>query len=118
LNVERENVFLRFVRPSKHWHRLMLQKWKKKEVLGKDRLMSKKRKKKEVFGKFRMYSGVLRVAGGGSGAKAPPLAARPPSSTSGENPFRPPTHDLPLKLPHVSQVFLQQLANPHVIQAG
>jgi len=29
-----------------------------------------------------------------------------------------PTHDLPLKLPHVSQVFLQQLANPHVIQAG
>ena len=30
----------------------------------------------------------------------------------------PPTHDLPLKLPLVSQVFLQQLANPHVIQAG
>jgi len=30
----------------------------------------------------------------------------------------PPTHDLPLKLPRVSQVFLQQLANPHVIQAG
>jgi len=30
----------------------------------------------------------------------------------------PPTHDLPLKLPHVSQVFFQQLANPHVIQAG
>ena len=30
----------------------------------------------------------------------------------------PPTHDLPLKLPHVSHVFLQQLANPHVIQAG
>jgi len=30
----------------------------------------------------------------------------------------PPTHDLPLKVPHVSQVFLQQLANPHVIQAG
>ena len=29
-----------------------------------------------------------------------------------------PTHDLPLKLPHVSQVFLQQLANPHFIQAG
>ena len=29
-----------------------------------------------------------------------------------------PTHDLPLKLPHVSQVFLQQLANPHVIPAG
>jgi len=25
---------------------------------------------------------------------------------------------LPLKLPHVSQVFFQQLANPHVIQAG
>jgi hypothetical protein len=30
----------------------------------------------------------------------------------------PPTHDLPLKLPHVSQVFLQQLANIHVMQAG
>ena len=30
----------------------------------------------------------------------------------------PPTHDLPLKVPHVSQVFLQQVANPHVIQAG
>ena len=30
----------------------------------------------------------------------------------------PPTHDLLLKLLHVSQVFLQQLANPHVIQAG
>jgi len=29
-----------------------------------------------------------------------------------------PTHDCPLKLPHVSQVFLQQLSNPHVIQAG
>ena len=29
-----------------------------------------------------------------------------------------PTHDLHLKLPHVSQVFLQQLANLHVIQAG
>ena len=30
----------------------------------------------------------------------------------------PSTHDLLLKLLHVSQVFLQQLANPHVIQAG
>jgi len=29
-----------------------------------------------------------------------------------------PTHDLPLQLPHVSQVFLQQPANPHFIQAG
>ena len=29
-----------------------------------------------------------------------------------------PIHDLPLKLFHVSQVFLQQLTNPHVIQAG
>ena len=28
------------------------------------------------------------------------------------------THDLPLKLPHLSQVFLQQLANLHVMQAG
>jgi len=26
----------------------------------------------------------------------------------------PPTHDLPLKVSHVSQVFLQQLAKPHV----
>jgi len=26
----------------------------------------------------------------------------------------PPTHDLPLKLPHVSKVFLQQLANPQL----
>ena len=30
----------------------------------------------------------------------------------------PPTYHLPLKLPYVSQVFLQQLANLHVIQAG
>ena len=30
----------------------------------------------------------------------------------------PPTHDLPLKLTHLSQVFLQQLAKPHGIQAG
>jgi len=30
----------------------------------------------------------------------------------------PPTHDLPVKLPHVSKVFLQQLANPHVMQVG
>jgi len=29
------------------------------------------------LGKFRTNSGVLRVARGGSGAKAPPLAARP-----------------------------------------
>ena len=29
-----------------------------------------------------------------------------------------PTHDLPVKLPHVSKVFLQQLANPHVMQVG
>jgi len=29
-----------------------------------------------------------------------------------------PTHDFPLELPHVSQVFLEQLANPHVIQVG
>jgi len=35
-------------------------------------------KKKSVFlEKFRINSGVLRVARGGSGAKAPPLAARP-----------------------------------------
>ena len=30
----------------------------------------------------------------------------------------PPTHDLPLKLSHVSQVCLQQLAKPHVTQDG
>ena len=30
----------------------------------------------------------------------------------------PPTHDLLSTLLHVSQVFLQRLANPHVIQAG
>ena len=30
----------------------------------------------------------------------------------------PPTHDHPLKMPHVSQVFLQQLANLHVLQAA
>jgi len=30
----------------------------------------------------------------------------------------PTTHDLPLKLPHLSQVFLQQLPNLHVMQAG
>jgi len=29
-----------------------------------------------------------------------------------------PTHDLHLKLPHVSQVFLQQLANSHDKQPG
>ena len=35
-------------------------------------------KKKDVFlEKFRINSGVLRVARGGSGAKVPPLAARP-----------------------------------------
>jgi len=37
-----------------------------------------KNEEKIVFlGKFRINSGVLRVARGGSGAKAPPLAARP-----------------------------------------
>ena len=30
----------------------------------------------------------------------------------------PPTHDLPLKVSHVSQLFLQQLANLHAMQAG
>jgi len=34
--------------------------------------------KRGLLGKFRIDSGVLRVARGGSGAKAPPLAARPP----------------------------------------
>jgi len=29
-----------------------------------------------------------------------------------------PNHDVPLKLSHVSQVFLQQFTNPHVIQLG
>jgi len=40
-------------------------------------------KKKVFFGeKFRMGSGVLRVARGGSGAKAPPPAARPENQKS------------------------------------
>jgi len=33
--------------------------------------------KRVVLRKFRINSGVLRVARGGSGAQAPPLAARP-----------------------------------------
>jgi len=35
------------------------------------------RKKRRFMGRLRMNSGVLRVARGGSGANAPPLAARP-----------------------------------------
>ena len=38
-------------------------------------------KNRVFWGKFRMYSGVVRVARGGSGVKAPPLAARPVPGT-------------------------------------
>jgi len=43
--------------------------------------MSNLSKKSVVLDKFRVDSGVLRVARGGCGAKAPPLAVRPDDTT-------------------------------------
>jgi len=57
------------------------EKYKKAEL-------GKIRKNRIFWGKFRMSSGVLRVARGGSGAKAPPLAARPTFWQSGSLCFR------------------------------
>jgi len=96
---------------SYHWTRLVEKYYGKKTNHDKSREPAQRR----------LACNVATVAGG-AGRPTAAGTARLLSHTQVVPLLRthsvPPTHDLPLKLPHVSQVFLQQLANPHFIQAG